>query len=157
MTVFEKNNFEKDQRVKANSKPFNRKLFSFSHGIYRSRYQRIFELQKSIIYRWKGLKKGFSIKIFSVNVNWKRTIEKTQKPWNYISNMVCQWKFLNDSGLLYIIRKVIKRRLRWYYFLKRWLKLLPSETSNMVYVTENFFDKNDMLYIIEKFLKNAIQ
>ena len=31
--VFEKNNFEKDQRVKANKEPLKRKLFSFSHGI----------------------------------------------------------------------------------------------------------------------------
>ena len=52
---------------------------------------------------------------------------------------------------------VIKRRLRWYHFLKRWLKLLPSETSNMVYITENFFDNYDMLYIFEKLLKKTIQ
>ena len=59
--------------------------------------------------------------------------------------------------MLYIIEMVIKRRLRWYHFLKRWLKLLPSETSFMIYVTENFFDNYDMLYIVEKLLKNAIQ
>ena len=71
--------------------------------------------------------------------------------------MVCQWKILSNSGVLYIIRKVITRRLRWYHFLKRWRKLLLSETWNLVYVTENFFDKYDMLYNIEKLLKNAIQ
>ena len=39
----------------------------------------------------------------------------------------------------------------------RRLKLLPSETSNMVYVKEKFSDNDNILYIVEKVLKNAIQ
>ena len=83
--------------------------------------------------------------------HWK----KPKNPEIIPSNIVCQWKFLNDSGFLYIIRKVIKRRLRWYHFLKRWLKLLPSETWNMVYIDENFFDIIDILYNVEMVLKNC--
>ena len=41
-------------------------------------------------------------------------------------------------------------------FLKRWLKLSPSEISNMVYVTANFFDNIDILYIVEKVLKRKM-
>ena len=67
--------------------------------------------------------------------------------------MVCQWKILNDSGLLYMIRKVLRHRLRWYHFLKRGLKLLPSETSNLVYVNEKVYKNDNILYIVEKLLK----
>ena len=59
--------------------------------------------------------------------------------------------------MLCIIRKVIKCRLSWYRFQKRCLKLLVFETSNMVYVNEKVFDNYDVLYIVEKLLKNAIQ
>ena len=48
---------------------------------------------------------------------------------------------------------VIKHRLRWYHFLKRGLKLLPSETSNLVYVNEKVYKKDNILYIVEKLLK----
>ena len=69
--------------------------------------------------------------------------------------MVCQWKILYDSGVLNIIRNVTKRRLRWYHFLKRWLKLSPSETSNLVYVIKKFYRNDNILYIVGKVLKNA--
>ena len=52
---------------------------------------------------------------------------------------------------------VIKHRFRWYHFLKLGLKLSPSQTSNMVYVNEKVFNDIDILYIVEKVLKNAIQ
>ena len=39
------------------------------------------------------------------------------------------------------------------FFSKTLAEILPSETSNMAYVTENFFDNYDMLYIVEKLLK----
>ena len=71
--------------------------------------------------------------------------------------MVYQGKILNDSGFLYIIRKVIKRRVRWCHFLKRWLKLLPSENSNMVYANEKDYKNGNILYIVEKLLKKATQ
>ena len=34
---------------------------------------------------------------------------------------------------------------------------MPSKTSNLVYVNEKTFDNYDILYIVEKVLKNAIQ
>ena len=46
---------------------------------------------------------------------------------------------------------VIKHRLRWYLFLKR--GLLPSETSNLVYVNEKVYKNDNILYIVEKLLK----
>ena len=69
--------------------------------------------------------------------------------------MVCQWKSFSSSEVLYIFRKVIKCGLYWYHFFKRGLKLLPSKTSNTVYVNENFFDNDDILYTVEKVLKHA--
>ena len=48
---------------------------------------------------------------------------------------------------------VIKHRLRWYHFLKGWLKLLPSETSNLLYVNEKVYKNDNILYIVEKLLK----
>ena len=39
------------------------------------------------------------------------------------------------------------------FFRKRWLKLLPSETSNMVYVNEKVYNNDNILYIVEKVLK----
>ena len=81
-------------------------------------------------------------------------LKKLESPETKPSNTLCQWKNLNDSGLLYIIRKLIERRLRWYHFLKRGLKLLPSETSKMVYGNEDFSDSDNTLYIVENVLKN---
>ena len=52
---------------------------------------------------------------------------------------------------------VIKHRLRWYHSLKCGLKLLPSETSNLVYVNEKVYKNDSILYILEKVLKNAIK
>ena len=48
---------------------------------------------------------------------------------------------------------VIKHKLRWYHFLKRGLKLLPSETSNLVYLNEKVYKNDNILYIVEKLLK----
>ena len=48
---------------------------------------------------------------------------------------------------------VIKHRLRWYHLLKRGPKLLPSETSNLVYVNEKVYKHDNIKYIVEKLLK----
>ena len=125
--------------------------------------QRIFELQKSILYHEKGLEKFYLMMIFSktsteilllkkhkhpeintktwcVNENililmtfytsLKKSLEncystitfskasietlslkKTKNPETIPQNMVCHWKVFSNSGLLCIIRKVIKCRL----------------------------------------------
>ena len=83
-------------------------------------------------------------------------LKKPTNPETIPSNMVCDWKILSNSRVLYIIRKVIKCRFEWYLSLKRWLKPLPCETSNMVYVNEKGFDNDDVKYTVEKVLKNAI-
>ena len=49
------------------------------------------------------------MKFFSKTLTETILLEKPKNPETIPSNMVCQWKILNDSGLLYIIRKVNKR------------------------------------------------
>ena len=55
---------------------------------------------------WKVL---FESNVFG-NVNWNYY---HQKPETLPSNLVCQWKFLGNSGVLYIIRKVLKKVIQW--------------------------------------------
>ena len=70
--------------------------------------------------------------------------------------MSMQWKHLSNSGMKYIIRNVLERVIWWYCFRKHWLKLIPFETSNMVFVNEKTFFIYDILYIIEKVLTNVV-
>ena len=166
------------------------------------RNQRIFELQKSIIQRWKILEKCYSMVIvskfatelittqnlkitsnivyvnekFLLNMTYCKSLERSQKfrfngnvfgnvDWNYyhrkpstnLKRGICQWTNFRNSGVLYIIETESKWRLWWHHFLIRWLKLLPSKTSNKVNVNEKFFDNFDTLNFVEKLLKNAIQ
>ena len=41
-------------------------------------------------------------------------------------------KIFNNDDILYIVEKVMKNAIQWQCVPKRCLKLLPSETSNMV-------------------------
>ena len=41
-------------------------------------------------------------------INWNLTIEKTQKPWNFTLNMVCQGKAFNNDDIFYIVEKDLK-------------------------------------------------
>ena len=77
---------------------------------------------------WKML---FNDNMFK-NFNWNNTIHKPQEPETIPSNLVCQWKTLNNSGVLYIIRQVIKCRIKWKYFRKRQLILKLDETMFFV-------------------------
>ena len=92
--------------------------FSFSHGIYKSRNQRTFGIQKSITYRSKGLQKRYWMKIFSGTMTETITIEKPKNPETVPSNMVCPWKVFNNVNILYIVWKVLKRRIEQWFFRK---------------------------------------
>ena len=76
------------------------------------------------------------------------------------SKMVCQWKIFNDSGVLYIIRKVLKNAFPWNFFQKQWLKLYHQNlklTLKLGIVQKKFLFNIGLLHIIKKVLKNAIQ
>ena len=137
--------------------------FSFSHDIYRSRNQRIFELQKSIIYRVKELEKLYPTMMF-----WKTLTETTllKKPENeetILSNLVCQWKVFNNDDILYIVEKVLKNAIQQKNFQKHQLKLYHWKNSKTVKLTLKhgicqwkIFSNSGVLYIIGKALTGVI-
>ena len=71
--------------------------------------------------------------------------------------MVCQWKVLNDSGVLYIIRKVIKRRLRWYHFLKTLAKTIIIWNLKHGICHWKLYKNDNMLYMVEKVLEMLLK
>ena len=64
--------------------------FSFSHGKYRSRNQRIFELQKCFLYHMKGFELFLSTMLFSKILTETLSLKKPKNPETLPSNTVCQ-------------------------------------------------------------------
>ena len=82
------------------------------------RKQWIFELQKSIIYRWKGLEKCYSTITFSKTSTETIPSKKPKNLETIPSNLVCQWKVFNNDDKLYIVEKVLKNAIQCWYFRK---------------------------------------
>ena len=85
------------------------------------------------MYRWKGLEKCYSVKIF-----WKILTETVT-----IKNLkhdIYQEENFNNYDILSIVEKVIKNVIQWYYFRQRRLKLSQRKTPNLVYVNEKIFN-----------------
>ena len=93
-----------------------------SLNMRRLRNQRIFELQKSIIYRWKGLEKCCSRMIFSKTSTESLPSKNPTNPKNNPKTWYVKEKTFIINNLLYIVEKVFKSSIQWSNFQDRWLK-----------------------------------
>ena len=91
-------------------------------NMWRLKNQLIFELPKIITYHEKILEKLYPMTLFSktstVTLLWKNP----KKPENNPETWYVNEKIFSNDDILYIVEKVLKTSIHWWYFWDRWLK-----------------------------------